>query len=168
MARGRISKGLFGGRVPADVRAVVPGGGRVLAWERTDPTGVLVATHKRLVCTAPELDVPWVDVLGAAWDDPILELVLLQGESSTTWRCHIVKAEVLPQVVRERIMQSLLVQHYEVVAGGRGVRFLARRDPEGNEAFWQRVVDPGLDVTRPEVAARIADIQTQLMLTYGV
>lgn len=163
-----MGRGLFGRRVPAEVRQVVPAGVRVLAWDRTDPAGVVAATRDRFVCTAPELDVPWVEVLGAAWDDPILELLVLRGESSTTWRCHLVKAEVLPQVVRERIMQSLLMQHYEVIDGGRGVRFLARRDPDSNETFWQRVVDPGLDVTRPEVAQRLAAIQTELSAAYGV
>lgn len=163
-----MGRGLFGGRVPAEVRTAVSAGERVLAWDRTDPVGVVVATRDRIVCTAPELDVPWVEVLGAAWDDPILELLVLQGESATTWRCHLVKAEVLPQVVRERIMQSLLMQHYQVIAGGCGVRFLARRDPDSNETFWQRVVDPGLDVTQPEVAQLLAAIQAELSAAYGV
>ena len=163
-----MAGGMLGRRVPAEVRDVVPKGARVLAWDRTDPAGFVVATRERFVCTAPDLDVPWVQVLGAAWDDPILELLLLREEASVTWRCHLVDARVLPQVVRERIMQSLLVQHYEVLAGGRGVRFVARRDPDSNDSFWQRVVDPGLDVTQPEVVERLAALQVELSATYGV
>ncbi len=155
-------------RIPADVAAAAPAGERVLSWSRSDPSGVALATKIRFIDTASGLDAPWVEILGAAWDDPVLEFTLWRPGEAGTQRCRLVDAGVLPQVVRERIMQSLLLQQHVPISGAAGVRFLARRDPSTDVVFWQKVVDPGVDVTDPDVAERLATAQADLERVWGV
>lgn len=170
--------GPFAARVPSEVREVSPAG-RVLAWCRTDPDGLLVLTTKRLRATPTPiegegtrrtdiLDLAWVDVLGVSWDDPLLELLVLGEGRAVQRRLVLVTAGVVPQVVRERVMQSLLVQQHVPIMGQVGVRFLARRDPDSAEVRWQRVIDEGLDLGDPLVAARVEAAQVELSRAFGV
>lgn len=166
--------GLFR-RPPAEVVQLLPRGERALAWAATKPDAWVAATDERLVGQDPQLDLPWVRVLGAAWDDPVLELSVLPVASGTVSRDEVsvvrltmADAGVLPQVVRERIMQSMLTQQHVKVRGSLGVRFFARRDPATDEVGWQRVVDTGLDPADPAVARAIGIAQEELSAVYGV
>lgn len=166
--------GLFR-RPPAEVVRLIPPGERALAWASTQPGAAVAATDERLVSEEPQLDLPWVRVLGAAWGDPVLELSVLPVASGTVRRDEIsvirltmVDAGVLPQVVRERIMQSMLTQQQVKVRGNLGVRFFARRDPATDEVGWQRVADAGLDPADPAVARAIGIAQEELSAVYGV
>ena len=158
----------WGERTPVEVRELVAGDGRVLAWCAAGEGGFAAATDERLRCSDPELDARWPQILGAAWDAPMMELTLWGAGSAGTVRLRLEDAGVLPQVVRERIMASLLVQQHVAIVGERGVRFLARRDPTTDEVSWQRVVDPGLDIADPQVAAAVDRAQRELQQAFGV
>ena len=138
------------------------------AWSATAPDGWAVASSERLVCTAPDLAERWVTVLGASWAEPVLEVSLWRPTGVVVQRLRLLDGEVLPQVVRERIMQSLVVQQHVKISGRAGVRFLARRDPVTDEVTWQRVLDPGLDGADPAVRAKIDEALAVLRDTYGV
>ncbi len=161
-------------RPPSEVAALLPKRERALAWAATAAPGRaagggwLVATDVRLRCTAPELDRRWVEILGASWDSPALEVKLWTPGGVESVSVHLPDAGVLPQVIRERIMQSLLVQQHVALWGTKGVRFLARRDPETDEVSWQTVVDPGVDASDPAVAQRITESLAVLRDAYGV
>lgn len=180
-------------RRPAEVEALLQPKQRALAWSQLDPQGWAVATVEGITVAEHETterlpddrqwmsgpgggsgdgegvrSLPWVQVLGAAWDDPILELRIWAPQESTVLRLNLREGRTFPQVVRERIMQSLLVQVHVPFVGDKGVRFLARRDPVTDEVFWQRVVDLGLDISQPALAAAVENAQLDLSLTYGV
>lgn len=161
--------GRWGDRTPAEVRELVGGRGpRVLAWCAAGDSGYAAATQERFCCSDPLLDVRWPQILGAAWDAPLMELTLWGEGAAETVRLHLSEAGVLPQVVRERIMASLLVQQHVAIQGDIGVRFLARRDPATDEVSWQRVLDPGLDVDDPQVVAAVDRAQQELQQAFGV
>ena len=153
-------------RVPDEVGALL-GDDRALAWSATDPDGWLAAGEERLVSSAG-FDERWVAILGASWDAPLLEVTVWKLEGAQVERIVLPEAGVLPQVIRERITQSLLVQQHVTLRGKRGVRFLARRDPATDEVSWQRVLDPGIDPTDPQIRAEIAQAQARLADIYGV
>lgn len=155
-------------RAPAEVKALLTDGERALAWSATAPDGWVVASGERLVCTAPTMAERWVTVLGASWAEPVLEVSLWRPSGVVVQRIRLVDGDVVPQVVRERIMQSLVVQQYVKIRGNAGVRFLARRDPTTDEVTWQRVLDPGLDGADPAVRAEIDQALAVLRDTYGV
>lgn len=141
---------------------------RALSWTSTTRHGWLVVTDIRLVCTDPAFDHEWVEILGATWDAPKLVVKVWQPTGPRETTLLLPEADVLPQVVRERIMDSLLVQQHVALSGTKGVRFLARRDPRTDAVSWQTVVDSGIDPADPEVAARIAQALTVLRDAYGV
>jgi hypothetical protein len=155
-------------RVPAEVKALMAAGERPLAWSPTVPDGWAVASSERFVCTAPRIDQRWVEVLGASWDQPILELALWQPVGQGTHRVNLREGQVLPQVVRERITASFVVQRYVTIRGSKGVRLLARRDPATDAITWQKVLDPGLDGADPAVAAAVDRALADVRDNYGV
>lgn len=159
--------GLFR-RPPAEVTALLSPGERPLAWGVLSGGGQVVATDGRLHATDHGLDVPWVQILAAAWDEPVLEVRLLSVAGEESLRLVLEDPGRVPEVVRERVEQSLMVDKVVPIVGKLGVRFLARRDPVGDEVFWQRVVDPGLDVTDAAVAAAVDSAEAELRSIYGV
>lgn len=158
--------GLFR-KVPPEVAALVGERERVLAWSELAPTGWLVATDASLHITEPPVNARWVGVLGASWDDPMLDVSLLTDGRPAVVQVEPVDARSVPQVVRERIEQSLMVEKHVPLVGSRGVRFLARRDPVSDEVFWQRLPDPGVDLCDPQLAAAADRAEAELKLIYG-
>lgn len=143
-------------RPPEAVRELVPDGERLLGWCESEPESVVVATDERIVAPAVELAARWIEILAVAWDDPILELTVWRRSAPpATVVVRLGGAGVLPEVVRERVMQSLLTQHFVPLRGTKGVRLLARRDPATDETFWQRVYDHGIDPADPAIRAEV-------------
>lgn len=159
--------GLFR-KVPPDVTELLGERERALAWSPLTPEGWLVATDDRLHITQPPLNVRWVEVLGASWDDPLLDVRLLTDDGVSAVQVEPTDARSVPQVVRERIEQSLMVEKHVPLVGSRGIRFLARRDPVTAEVFWQRLADPGLDLGNPQVAAAADRAEAELQEIYGL
>lgn len=155
-------------RAPTEVKALLASDERPLAWSPTSPDGWAVASPGRFVCTALELDHSWVRILGASWDQPVLELTLWTPDGPVVRRMSVIDGEVLPQVVRERIMASLIVQRHVPIRADKGVRLLARRDPGTDAVTWQKVLDPGLDGADPGVQADIERALALLRDSYGV
>ena len=158
--------GLFS-KVPAEVSALVSEHERVLVWSALNPAGWLVATDESLHTTEPSIDARWVQVLGASWDDPVLEVRLLADGEVVSLQVEPVDARSVPQVVRERIEQSLMVEKHVPLSGSLGVRFLARRDPQNVDVFWQRLPDPGIDLSDPGLAAAADRAEAELRQVYG-
>jgi hypothetical protein len=165
-------------RPPAEVRERVPGE-RVLAWMPVGESS-LVATETTLVLpeddgvrrtAGPDLRVPWDRVLRASWEPEIVE-VTAQPESGGKPVVHRVRISgepgVLPEVVRERVTSSLVVQHHARLDGERGARFIARRVPGTTDLRWAVVFDPGLDPADPLLRARADEVLAGLRTSLGV
>ncbi len=155
-------------RAPADVRAHA-GGRRVLAWVLSDGSP-LVATEHALVLPAGD-DVPWDLVLRTSWEAETVEVVAqaAPGGRAVVRRLHLdADPGVLPQVVKERVTASIVVQHHVALRGDQGARMVARRDPASTDLRWSVVFDPGLDPSDPELR-RLADLAlAELRSSLGV
>ena len=159
-------------RPPPEVRARVPGE-RVLAW-MTVGASSLVATQGALVLptgAGDDLRVPWDCVLRAAWEPEVFELTAqpAQGGRPVVTRVRIEgEPGVLPEVVRERVTASIVVQHHAVLVGERGARFVARRVAGSSELRWSVVFDVGLDPADPELRRRADAVLGELRASLGV
>jgi hypothetical protein len=165
-------------RTPAEVRERVPGE-RVLAWMAVGESS-LIATEIALVLPEDDgvrraagaaLRVPWDRVLRASWEPEIVE-VTAQPETGGRPVIHRVRIDgepgSLPEVVRERVTSSIVVQHHAVLDGERGARFIARRVPGSTDLRWSVVVDTGLDPSDPDVRAAADEILATLRASLGI
>lgn len=147
--------------LPDGVAAAVPGE-RPLGWAAV-PGGWAVATARRLVLPGRD-PLGWEDVVRAIWDEPVLELQLPDGPLRLT----LETPGGLPEVVRERVTASVLVQHHVPLRGGKGVRIVARRPPGGSEVTWRVTFDPGLDHRDPQLRSEANRALSELRASLGL
>ena len=151
-------------RLPAPVLAAAElgAGERVLAVAAVDAGWTFATTHALHVVTTLGLDgvpdtarrVAWTDVRSAATvpSEQLLDVRLVDG---ARWSVPVGgRPGRLPEAVRERVQNSVVVDRFVEVRRGRGVHVVARRTPE-EEVSVQVAVDPGIDASAPEVAAQV-------------
>lgn len=158
-------------RPPAEVRQRVPGE-RVLAWLPCVGSS-LVATETALVL--PEGVEPgrvdWDRVLRASWEATALLLTAQDPSGGRPAELRIPVPEdhgSLPEVVRERVKASIVVQHHVELHGEQCARLVARRTPGSTDLRWSVVFDPGLDPSDPELRARADEALAVLRGSLGV
>lgn len=141
-------------------------GERALATVELADGAVAVATTHRLVVVGPagqeEPTVTadrWVDIAAAslAPEDGVLEVDLVAG-SRRVLVLGRDRGRSFATAVRERIQHSVLLTRTVELGGRRVVRVTARRTPDG-EALVQVVPGPGVQVSGPEVSARVAEAE---------
>ena len=154
--------GLFGrhrgSRLPEEALAelALVRGERVLAAAPVTGAGWVAATDHALHVGGVRL--PWSCVVRAAWeradDVLVVETVAAEpGVAAATRRLPLEQPGSVPAVVRERVMDSIVVTQRVQLTGSAGVRVVARRIPGSAELAWQLVLDEGLDPADPEVRA---------------
>jgi len=159
-------------RAPSGVRARVPGE-RVLSW-MVSGSSYLVATPAALVLPEGEhesLRVPWDLVLRTVWEPDAVEITAQEsaGGRPVVHRVHIGgDPGVLPEVVREHVTASIVVQHHVELVGERGARFVARRIPGSTDLRWAIVFDAGLDPGDPELRRAADESLTALRISLGI
>ncbi len=131
-------------------------GERVLAAAPVTGGGWTVATTHAL--HVGDVRLPWSCVVRAAWEraDDILVVETVAGEpgvAAATWRLPLDTPAEVPMVVRERVMDSIVVTQRVQLTGTAGVRVVARRIPGSAELAWQLVLDEGLDPADPQLQA---------------
>jgi hypothetical protein len=160
---------------PADVRAIVSPGERVIAWCHDVLDRPVVLTSQAAYLPGPDghARLEYVDIANVQWQDPVLEVI--PAASGATQRLELTDPRDVPPVLRERVTASILITARVVLAsgagqgsvrvgkaaegsaGGAGARITARRGgPDGSAIFWQVVFDPGLDPDDPTLR-RLAD-----------
>ncbi|MBU6244170.1 MAG: hypothetical protein KGP12_03050 [Actinomycetales bacterium] len=143
-------------------------GERVLGWGRQiSPEGDLpaVATERGLYGTGLGARIDWVQVSRAGWDDPYLDLVLVDGRSQ---RLDLREAGGLPDAVRTMVTDSVIVTERLDLGGGAGASAVARRGSGDGQIHWSVAFDPGLDGTDPALRARADEALAALRATLGI
>ena len=159
-------------RAPAEVRARVPGE-RVLAWMPSG-TSFLVATGSGLTLPDGEhegLRVSWDLILRTVWEPDAVEVTAQEsaGGRPVVHRVHIGgEPGALPEVVRERVTASIVVQHHVELIGERGARVVARRVEGETDLRWTVVFDAGLDPSDPQLRQAADDALDALRASLGV
>jgi hypothetical protein len=151
-------------------------------WRRTAP--VAVAPGEKVLAATTAVDgtelagtrdafyvvsdgatrrVPWEQVEAADWDRDTdvfrLSEVGSWGEQRSVHTATLTEPGRLPELVRERVTASVVLQRHVTVSGRRGLRVIARRAPSGKGRItWVYEYDEGVDPDDPVVreAAREA------------
>jgi hypothetical protein len=141
-------------------RSGLPRGERVLAHGVTRDGTWLLGTRTRLVVVVPAHDtvhIPWERVEDAAWDQDASRLRVTEigayGERRPTYSFEMDEPALLLQLLRERVMASIVLQRRAPVRGRLGLTVIGRRSPVGGPIVWMHAYDPGLDPDDPEVVA---------------
>ncbi len=166
----------IGARTPAEVRAAIAGGERILAWTpmRGAPPGAyLAATDAALYVVGGPVHgvvrLPWDLVTKATWTD---EAVLVvegrpgRDESEEVWHLAPEDLQRLPTVVYERVTSNVVVSERVALEGELGVRIVARRS--GDDMRWTVTFDPGLDPQDPDLRRRAEEALADLRSTLGL
>lgn len=146
-------------------------GERVLA-HAADPDGrAVVATDRALLLQRqpPAYSrLPWHDLLRASYADDALTLVTLPAGDGPSGRLRVPLADPgqLPEVVRERITATVVLDQHVPLRGRKGVHVVARRRAGGEELHWTYVVDDGLVLT-PTEEADAAAVVALVRAEYG-
>jgi hypothetical protein len=166
-------------RLPGDRRPPLDPGERVLAWAPV-PDGALVATNLGLWLPAGApaggpagapaggpADGPglrrlgWHEIHKVTWTGQVLSVTPARTvaeadgyqivEDLPTVGYPLAEPGELPDQVRGRVTRSVGYTAHHPVAGGAGVRVVARRVPGRNGLVWAVRYDPGLDRDDPVV-----------------
>ena len=137
-------------------------------------TSFLVATGAGLTLPDGEhesLRVPWDLILRTVWEPDAVEVTAQEsaGGRPVVHRVHIGgEPGALPEVVRERVPASIVVQHHVELIGERGARFVARRVEGETDLRWTVVFDAGLDPSDPQLRQAADDALDALRASLGV
>ena len=144
-------------------------------WRRTSP--VAVAPGEKVLAATTAVDgtelagtrdafyvvsdgatrrVPWEQVEAADWDRDTdvfrLSEVGSWGEQRPVHTATLTEPGRLPELVRERVTASVVLQRHVTVSGRRGLRVIARRAPSGKGRIqWVYEYDEGVDPDDPAV-----------------
>ena len=145
---------------------------RVLAWTASGDSELAALDTALLLPTGSDPDrIPWDLVLRASWTEGQLE-VSAQDRPGGPARTHRIaftgSPGVLPDVVRDRVNASIVIQHHVPLDGERGARIVARRTPGSTELRWSVVFDPGLDPSDPGLRAAADEALAVLRGSLGV
>jgi hypothetical protein len=129
----------------------------VLAWAVSGDSELAALDTALLLPAGSEPErIAWDLVLRASWTEGQLE-VSAQDRPGGQARTHRIaftgSPGALPDVVRDRVNASIVIQHHAPLEGERGARIVARRTPGSTELRWSVVFDPGLDPADPGLRA---------------
>ena len=135
-------------RVPPAVAAVPLDGERRVGWALTTSGTPVVATDRRLHLPGAE-PLPWGQVEKAVWRRPRLtvwRLAPVEG-AGPSWTVDLGDDDGdLPEIVRARVSSSVAWSSHSRLAPAGGVRVVARRRVDRDDAFdWQLVFDRDTD-----------------------
>lgn len=111
--------------------------------------------------------IAWERVEHAEWRSGGLHVreTAPRGEAVPEHHVRVEEPRTLPEVVRERVSASIVVNQYVHLDAKRGLRIVGRRRPDADVVAWSLVFDGSLDPTDPDVRARaerlLADVQRQ-------
>ncbi len=152
----------LGGRLPGTAIAmlgILPGE-KVVAWAAGPGADVTqahfaAATDRALYLQATGERLPWDRITKAMWDEPLLELVVVDeaGQGARLVRVRVDDARDLPAAVHDRVTASVLVSERLDLGEGRGALAVARRSSDADEVRWSVRFDSGLDPADPDLRA---------------
>lgn len=168
---------MFGKGLPREVkeRLAIPSNERVIAWgsgvsgAQVDAS-YAVATDRALYLQAQGERLPWDRINRAQWDEPMLELVVIdaQGQPDRLVRVPLMIGSALPAAVHAQVTESVIVSERLTLADGAGALAVARRSSDEDRIWWSIVFDTGLDPNDPELRAQADQALAGLRDALGV
>ncbi len=172
----RVMRG-FVSRIPGTVRSAlgIRAGERVLAWgsgpgARPTEAAFAAATDRALYAQAVGERLPWDRIGKATWDEPFLELTVLDDADRPVRqvRLKLDDARDLPPAVHDRVTASVVVSERVDLGGGATALMVARRASDDDGIRWSVVFDTGLDPEDPALRQAASDALGRLRNALGV
>jgi hypothetical protein len=162
-------------KLSSEVRASLglQNGERILSVATTPDGSSIVATTRALFLpTGTGLHrIGWEQVDKAGWDRDLGTLWVLEaapiGTRPHRWRVHVDNPGHVVDVVRERVNATVVISQHVPLVGDRGVRVVGRRPPGTDLLTWSVAVDPGVDVSDPQLRARITEAVEEVRREVG-
>jgi hypothetical protein len=159
-------------KLPADRRPALRPGERVVAWADVDgEAGTVVVTNGGLWLPGRPSRLGFHAVHKAAWTGRSLEItparIVEERETYTVVADLPAETFVLPEPddvpdqVRARVTRSVGYTSHHRLAGGGGLRVVARRVSGVDGVTWTVRYDPGTDGSSPEVVDATAELVAQ-------
>ena len=167
----------FTSRLPGTVAAMlgIRPGERVIAWASAPgadatQTNFTAATERALYVQEIGERIPWDRISKAAWDEPLLELVILDddGQPDRVVRVRAEEARDLPAAVHDRVTASVVVSERVDLGDGAGALMVARRASDEDAVRWSIVFDAGLDPSNPALRDAADDALARLRSAMGI
>ena len=168
---------MFGRGLPKEVRGRlgIPAGEKVVAWgsgltRRDGQAAYAVATDRALYLDATGERLPWDRINRAQWDEPMLELVVLDadGRPDRLVRVPLGVGSSLPAAVHAQVTESVVVSERLQLGDGAAALAVARRSSDDASIWWSIVFDSGLDATDPDLRARADEALAELRAALGI
>lgn len=164
----------LGGRLPGTVIGMlgIGPGERIVAWgSSTDPTQTTfaAATDRALYLQAIGERLPWDTISKASWDEPVLELALVDADGRPRQvRVRLDDPRDLPAAVHDRVTASVIVSERVDLGDGAGALMVARRGSDDDAVRWTVVFDSGLDPSDPDLRAAADEALARLRDALGI
>lgn len=168
---------MFARGLPSEVRTrlAIPSAERIVAWGsavtgRSDDAVYAVATDRALYLDATGERLPWDRINRAQWDEPMLELVVLDadGEPDRLVRVPLGVGSALPAAVHAQVTESVVVSERLQLGDGAAALAVARRSSDQDAIWWSIVFDAGLDPRDPGLRARADEALAELRAALGI
>lgn len=158
-------------RLPAAVRDALEltRGERPLASAPTRGGSYVVATGLALHIPAETggfLRLPWERIDRASWEADWLHV--FQTAGGAEHHVRFTDPGSVPEIVRERVTSTIMVNQQATLPGGGKVRITGRRSPGTGEVRWAFVFDAGLDPADPGLRAQAEQLLEDLRRQTGL
>lgn len=164
-------RGLRPAALPAAARAalVLERGERVISYA-VGADGYVVATDRALHLPGGEPRIGWEHIEHAEWQRGGLHVreTAPFGEAPKEHAVRVTDSRTLPEVVRERVTSTIVVNQHAPLHGNLGVRVVGRRSPATDDVVWTLVFDSGLDPRDPELRARASQLLEEVRQQTGL
>lgn len=168
------------------VRRLRPPAGVVAPGERSlavaavhspsDEQHLVVATDRALyiphvgglITAEPYMRLSWTQIDRVHWEEPMLTIQARGDEADRTWRIDLETPRRLPELVRERVMASIVVSEHILLHESGGVRIVGRREHPDDPIDWSFAFDPGLDPQDPQLRTAAEAALVELRHVLGV
>mgnify|MGYP000290575808 CR=1 FL=1 len=153
--------------LPGEIRSVIESNEYLLAWS-LHSGGVLAVTDKRLISSDPHgiSFILWQDSISAKWEQPLLSVVVIKGESPETLAWKIDEPGLVPTAVRDRVTATIVIDRIVDIPEVGRVRFIARRTPAG--VTWSTVPESSVDGESAPIQERIREALRSLRANLGI
>ena len=156
-------------------RLNVPASEKLVAWGsglRSSATEVtyVAATNRAIYMESVGERITWDRISKAQWDEPMLELVVLDGDGQPARLISVPLnlSNGVPAAVHAQVMDSVVATERLDLGAGAGALAVARRSLDEGTIWWSVVFDTGLNHSDPVLRERADEALVSLRDALGV
>jgi hypothetical protein len=111
----------------------------------------VVATMLGLYVTSWPDVVRWDEIESARWDEPVVDLVLRDGDQFRLEQLRLDRAGGLPETIHDRVTASVVTSESRDLGDGHSATFVARRRTDDGSINWTVLLDRSADPADPRI-----------------